>query len=377
MREILIVRLSAIGDVVHCTPVAASLKAAWPECRITWLVGEVAAELVKYNPHVDETIVWSRERFERHLRDFELRKAAAMWRELRRTLTGRRYYAVLDVHGLFLSGVIARLAETERRIGMSGTKELNALFMDETAPPLGRHVTERYLGVLRPLGIVPTERRMTLAVPATAGQSADELLAEMGLLRGGRELAVLVPGTTWPAKNWPTASFARTARLLARDFAVVLCGGQAERPLAKEIAAAAGIPVANAAGRTGLLELAAVLARAAVVVAGDTGPLYMAAAVGTPTVGIFGPTDPERLAPPGERHAVVVSRQACSFCHRTVCPTGESACLAAVTPAQVVRLVYRVAVRRIPWPAYGEERLPGVYGRKGYGPFGGSGWPLL
>ena len=367
MREILIIRLSAIGDVIHCTPVAASLKAAWPDCRITWLVGEVAADLVRYSPHVDETIVWSRERFERHLRDFQLRRAAAMWRELRRILAGRRFNAVLDVHGLFLSGMIARLAETDRRIGMSGAKELNALFMDETAVPLGCHITDRYLGVLRPLGIVPTERRMTLALPDEAARAADGLLGELALPRG-RRLAVLAPGTTWPAKNWPAALFARTARQLAGDFAVVLCGGRAEAPLAREIAAAAGVRVANAAGRTGLLELAAILAKAAVVVAGDTGPLYMAAAVGTPTVGIFGPTDPARLAPPGERNAVVVSRQACSFCFRRTCPRGAAACMSGVMPEQVVRQVYRVAgegpVRTLP----GEERRLDIGGRVGYDP---------
>lgn len=366
MREILIIRLSAIGDVIHCTPVAASLKAAWPDCRITWLVGEVAADLVKYNPHVDETIVWSRERFERHLRNIELRRAAAMWRELRRTLAGRRFYVVLDVHGLFLTGMIARLAETERRIGMRGTKELNALFMDETAAPLGRHVTDRYLGVLRPLGIAPTQQRMTLTVPEEAARAADGLLGELALPRGKR-LAVLAPGTTWPAKNWPTALYARTARLLAGDFAVMLCGGRAEAPLGREIAAAAGVPVADAVGRTGLLELAGVLAKAAVVVAGDTGPLYMAAAVGTPTVGIFGPTDPARLAPPGEKNAAVVSRQECSFCFKRACPKGAAACMSAVTPDQVVRQVYRVAgglpARTLP----GEERRPDVGGRGGYG----------
>ena len=367
MREILIIRLSAIGDVIHCTPVAASLKAAWPDCRITWLVGEVAADLVRYNPHVDEAIVWSRERFERHLRDCELRRAAAMWRELRRTLAGRRFYAVLDVHGLFLSGMIARMAETGRRIGMSGTKELNALFMDETAAPLGRHITDRYLGVLRPLGIVPTERRMTLALPEEAVRAADGLLDDLALPRR-RRLAVLAPGTTWPAKNWPAVLYARAARLLAGDFTVMLCGSRAEAPLAREIAAAAGVPVANATGRTGLLELAAVLAKAAVVVAGDTGPLYMAAAVGTPTVGIFGPTDPARLAPPGEKNAVVVSRQACSFCFRRTCPGGAAACMSGVTPEQVVKQVYRVAgegaVRTLP----GEKRRPDVGVGSGYGP---------
>jgi 3-deoxy-D-manno-octulosonic-acid transferase len=344
LKEILIIRLSSIGDVIHCTPVAASLKAAWPDCRTTWLVGEVAADLVRYNPHVDETLVWSRERFERRLRSGDLRGALAMWRELRGVLAARRFYAVLDVHGLFLTGMIARLTDTGRRIGMSDARELNPLFMNETAPPLGRHVTERYLGVLRPLGIMPVDRRMTLAVPAAAERAADGLLAAAGRM-SVRRLAVLAPGTTWPAKNWPALFYARTVRLLGRDFTAVLCGGAAEEPLGRTIEAAAGIPVINLIGRTGLLEMAALMRRAAVTVAGDTGPLYMAAAVGTPTVGIFGPTDPVRLAPPGEGNAVAVARQPCSFCHRMACPQGGGACMRAVTPEQVVRQVYRVAGR--------------------------------
>ncbi len=367
VREILIIRLSSIGDVIHCTPVAGSLKAAWPHCRVTWLAGEVAADLVRYNPYVDETLVWSREGFERRLRSFELRAAAGMWRELRALLAARRYDAVLDVHGLFLTGMIASLTNGGRRIGMSDTRELNALFMDETAPPLGPHVIDRYLGVLRPLGIVPADRRMTLAVPAAARLAAAELLAALAM-PAGKGLAVFAPGTTWPAKNWPATSFARTARLVSRDFAVVLCGSGAEAALGRTVVAAAGVPVANAIGRTGLLEMAALMTRADVVVAGDTGPLYMAAAVGTPTVGIFGPTDPTRLAPPGPGNAVLVARRPCSFCHRKACPAGAAACMADVTPEQVARQMYRVAGRR---PAHAGERLPAVPGR-GPGRFPGE-----
>lgn len=352
----LIIRLSSLGDVIHCTPVAASLKAAWPGCRITWLVGEAAADLVRYNPHVDETLVWSRERFERQLRAFELRAAAGMWRELRATLAGRRFSAVLDVHGLFLTGLIARLADGDRRIGLSGTRELNALFMDETAPPFGPHVVDRYLGVLRPLGIRPAERRMTLVVPEPARAAAAALLAALAV-PPGKPLAVFAPGTTWPAKNWPAVYFARAARLLSRDFAVLLCGSPAEAALGRTIEAAAGVPVANAIGQTGLLTMAGLMTRAAAVVAGDTGPLYMAAAVGTPTVGIFGPTDPARLAPPGPGNAVLVGRRPCSFCHRKTCPAGAAACLAAVTPEQVAGQVYRVAGR--PAERIAGGRLPG------------------
>ncbi|XEQ92362.1 Lipopolysaccharide heptosyltransferase 1 [Sporomusa carbonis] len=341
-KEILIIRLSSVGDVMHCTPVAGSLKAAWPECKITWLVGEVCADLIKYNPNVDESIVWSRERFEKHLRACEFREALTMWRSLKEVLAARSFYAVLDIHGLFLTGMIARLARTCRRIGMSNARELNPLFMTETAKPAGQHIIDRYLSVLEPLGITPTQRKMTLVVPAEAQQFAGDFLRNKGVFPNER-VAVLVPGTTWPAKNWPPEFFAATAKLLAKDFKIVLCGGRAEADLGRETQARAGVPVVNAIGRTGLLELAGIIEQASVVVAGDTGPLHMAAALGVPTVAIFGPTNPATYAPPGKQNSVLVNRFSCSFCHKYRCPTGKAECMSSVLPEQVVEQVYNVA----------------------------------
>lgn len=341
-KEILIIRLSSVGDVIHCTPVASTLKAARPDWRITWLVGEAAADLVRYNPDVDEVLVWSRERFERHLGRLELGKARRMWLELEQMLAGRYFDAVLDVHGLFLTGLIARLAGTQRRIGMSGAREFNWLFMSEVAPPVGRHVTDRYLGVLKPLGIATFERGMRLTVPDDARRFAESFLRSQGISPQAK-IAVLVPATTWRSKNWPASYFAETARLLARDFAVVLCGGKAEAGLGETIAAMAKAPVVNAAGRTGLLELAALVAKAAVVVTADTGPLHIAAALGTPTVAVFGPTDPAVWGPEGDEHVKLTGGRSCLFCHKRSCPKGDAGCMRDILPAAVVRAVYMVA----------------------------------
>ncbi|QDR79991.1 glycosyltransferase family 9 protein [Sporomusa termitida] len=340
-KEILIIRLSSIGDVIHCSPVAGALKAAWPDCRLTWLVGEVCADLIKYNPLVDEMIVWSRERFEKYLRACEFKKALSLWQSLQACLRARVFYAVLDIHGLFLTGLIARQVNTGRRIGLSGAREFNPLFMTETAEPLGPHITEKYLGVLTALGITPGSRQMTLAIPPAAVSFAEHFITGAGITRQDR-IAVLVPGTTWPAKNWPPALFARTAALLSRDFKIILCGGKNELAMGQEIGAQAGIPVTNAIGKTSLLEMAGILARAAVVVAGDTGPLYMAAALATPTVALFGPTNPETYAPPGRHHRIAVNKLACSFCHKMQCQHGRNDCMNSITPAAVVQQVYQV-----------------------------------
>ncbi|SMC79153.1 glycosyltransferase family 9 protein [Sporomusa malonica] len=341
-KEILIIRLSSIGDVIHCTPVAGALKAAWPDCRITWLVGEVCADLIKYNPSVDETMIWPRERFDKHLRAYEFKQALALWRSLQNDLAAREFYAALDIHGLFLTGMITRQVRTGQRIGMSEARELNPLFMSQTAKPLGPHITQRYLSVLKPLGITPADQHMTLVIPAEAEQFAENYIKAQGIITPPDKIAVLVPGTTWPAKNWPPELFARTAELLAKDFKIILCGGKAELPMGCEIEAKAGVSVNNAIGQTSLLEMAGILSKAAVVVAGDTGPLYMAAALATPTVTLFGPTNPETYAPPGKQHAIVVTKRDCGFCHKTKCRYGTNECMNSIKPEAVVEQVYNL-----------------------------------
>jgi len=341
-KEILIIRLSSIGDVIHCTPVASSLKSAWPDCKITWLVGEVSADLIKNNPSIDEIIIWSRERFEKSFRDFKFKEALGMWRDLQNKVHGKQYYAVLDIHGLFLTGMIARLINTQRRIGMTGTKELNSLFMTQTCKPLGRHITDKYLGVLTGLGIQSVDHKMNLVIAEDAKKFAERFLKDHAILPQEKVL-VLVLGTTWPTKNWPVASFIEAVKLLHKDFRIILCGGKAELELGREVEMRAGVPVINAVGLTNLLEMAGIIELASVVVAGDTGPLHMAGALEVPTVGMFGPTDPATYVPFGEQHAMLSSALECSYCHKQRCPQGEEKCMRSITPAAVVQKVYAVA----------------------------------
>jgi len=335
-KEILIIRLSSIGDVLHCTPVARSLKLNWPGCRITWLVSAASADVIRYNPDIDACLVWSRERFEACLRARDFSGAIALWRELKDLFSEKSFYAVLDIHGLFLTGVIARQVKSERRIGMKGTKELNSWFMTETAAPLGGHKIDRYLGVLRKLGIERFDKSMVLVIPEAARKNANNLISAAG------RLAVLIPGTTWPAKNWPTVYFAAVAVLLAADFTVVLAGGNAEKEIGDSIVSQVNVPILNLIGRTSLLELAAVLERANVVVTGDTGPLYMAVTLGTPVVAMFGPTHPAVYGPRQGEYAILEAGLPCSYCHKLRCPQGDNQCMKKVKPEEVAAAVYRL-----------------------------------
>lgn len=344
VKEILIIRLSSIGDVIHCTPVARSLKDAWPDCRITWMVGGVSADLLQGNPDIDEIMIWSREQFELHLREFNFRAAWKMWHDLKNQLKDRHFYAVLDIHGLFLTGMIAKLAKTKKRIGLRGAKELNSLFMTETGEACSKHITDKYLAVLACLGIQTVNHQMRLVVPEDSRQFARTLLQEHAVFPQ-EKIAVFILGTTWVTKNWPVAFFIETAKLLSQDFRIILCGGKAERAMGEEVREKAGVHVMNAIGRTSLLEMAAIIEHASVVVSGDTGPLHMAGALDIPTVSLFGPTDPAIYAPRGERHEILFGTLPCSYCHKRRCPKGERVCMESITPEAVAQKVYTVVAK--------------------------------
>lgn len=349
-RRFLIIRLSSIGDVLHCTPVARSLRQAYPAAHITWAVGAVPADLLQTNPYLDAVYVWPREKWEACLRQGRLREAWQLWQQLKQDLKAYCFDVALDVHGLFLSGMVALASGAPRRIGLANTRELNSWFMTEVAPVQTKHqhAIMRYGSILRPLGIANAETEMTLTVDEDSRLWARRFLYSQGV-HPDQRVIVLVPATTWPSKNWPVEYFAVVASYLGRRMPVILCGAPSDRPIADEVLRRSKAPLLDAVGKTSLLQLAALLAEAAVVVSGDTGPLHMAVAVGTPTVSVFGPSRPERFGPLGGPHTVLTATSICSGCFRQQCYRAETLCMRSVTPREVLQAIkQRLALKKDP-----------------------------
>ena len=339
-QHILIIRLSSIGDVIHCTPVASSIKATWSQCKITWLISAVSADLIKENPDIDEVIIWSREKFEKYLREFNVKQAWLMWKELQKEFKERQFDIVLDIHGLFLTGMITRLVKAKRRIGMSGAKEFNGFFMTETGKPIGKHITQKYLGVLTCLGIKKFDLKMRLFVSAADRQFATAFLQKHGVDLYEKVIMIII-GTTWSSKNWPALFFEQLIISLAPKFKIILCGGQSEVATGQKIMEKVSLPVINAIGQTKLLEMAALIEKSLLVIAGDTGPLHMAGALGIPTIGLFGPTNPEVYAPQGKEHSSLTGQRSCAYCHKKQCfKNQEALCMRDITPEVVRNKVY-------------------------------------
>lgn len=293
--RILITRLSAIGDCILTMPLVAALRRALPEAFIAWAVERAAAPLVEQHAAVDHVI-----RVPKRV----CGQPRELWR-LGRELRAFKFDIALDPQALSKSSIVAWLSGAPRRISFRGPvgRELAPWLASELVASRQPHVVDRYLELLQPLGIAPSEVRFDVPHSAAAERALAPLLSQPRLSAG---FAVINPGAGWPTKLWPADRLGQIARRLGEQAnlpSVVVWAGEQEKQLAEQIVAAAP-GHALLAPPTSLLELAVVLRKARMFVGSDTGPLHLAAAVGTRCVGIYGPTRPEECGPYGPGHRI-------------------------------------------------------------------------
>ena len=310
--NVALVKLSSLGDVVHALPVAAALHARLPRARVAWIVERREAAILRGNPAVDEVIPVDT----RGWRDCRTLVAAAavagQLAELRRHLRGARFDVAIDLQGLLKSGVLTAATRAPLRIGYAAAhcrERMNALFTNRhvSPPASARHVVERYLALLEPLGVRALSVEFPLPMDALAEARIDDFLTRSGLKPRSR-LIVLNPGAGRADKRWPVERFrALTERLtLEAGAAVVVVWGPDEVALAETIVDSSRAGRALLAPPTSVEELVSLLRRASVVVGGDTGPLHLAAALAVPCVGLYGPTLVERTGPYGQTERALV-----------------------------------------------------------------------
>ena len=306
--NIALVKLSAIGDVVHALPVAAALHAALPQARLVWIVERREAAVLRDNPALSEVVPVDTRGWRRARRPLAVAETTGALVGLRRHLRASRFDVAIDLQGLVKSGVITAATGAPLRIGFTAAhcrEGLNVLFTNQRVapPPAARHIVDRYLSLVEPLGARARSVEFALPTDGAAEARIDEFLMGAGLKARDR-LVVLNPGAGRPDKRWSTASFRDLARRLAGEAgaSVLVTWGPNELADARAIVGTEAPGYATLAPPTNLDELLAVLRRASVVVAADTGPLHLAAALGTRCVGLYGPTAAERNGPYGQGH---------------------------------------------------------------------------
>jgi lipopolysaccharide heptosyltransferase I len=334
-RRILLIKPSALGDIVHTLPVLSALRQRFGQAHIAWLVNRAYQPLLTGHPDLDATIA-----FDRGVVRAGWLKAARTSLALARSLRQERYDLVVDLQGLFRSGLMSLATRAPRRVGLGCSREgARWFYTDVVASPPRRavHAVDRLWSVAEALGAGGQPKRFVVPIaPATTAWAREQLTGYP------RPWLMLAAGSRWPTKRWPPEHFAVLARRAQSVFggSVVLVGGGDEAVLAQSVRRLLTGPSLDLTGRTSLPQLAAVLARADVMLANDTGPLHLAAALGRPVVAPYTCTQAALTGPYGQPGRAVETRVWCAGSLRRRCDRLE--CMAELTPGRLWPLLQEV-----------------------------------
>lgn len=338
-QRILLIKPSALGDVVQTLPLLTALRERWPDAHIAWVIKESLADLLTGHPDLDEVITYK----DRARRLHYARALADLWIRLRRT----PYDLAIDVQGLMRSGGMALASRAHRRVGFSTAREGAGLaYTDEIpVPTLQMPATQRYWLIAQALGLSNEVSPARIGLTPEYRQWAGEQLRDLP-----RPILAVHPGAKWQTKRWPAEHFAELCQRAVATFGagVVLLGGPEIATECQHVATSLPGQAVNFAGRTSLRQLAAVADAADTFLSCDSGPMHLAAALGTPVVGVFTCTSPLRAAPHGDGHRSVQTEVSCAASYLRTCP--HLKCMSELTPERV-------------WPALNAvlSELPGMH----------------
>jgi heptosyltransferase I len=383
--NILIVKLSAIGDVVHTLPSLVALRRCYPDAEISWVVEEAAADLLTDHPDLGRVLISRRKTWLKEIRQGRIANPLREMRAFLRELRSRRYDLVIDFHGLLKSAVIVLLSGGKRKLGYDSLQEGSGFFYNEKIPEdVRKHAVDRYLDLVRHVagesGTAPPAATPELEIPAecqggssilegnepsrfgspaTRQDAEDTLAGGFGIAVGekekqnvaallnensailamtengaeaglkwsggekgeGRAFVAVNPVAFWETKLWQDEKFAELCDRIRTEIGIGVVLTGGEAGRLDRICGRMKTAAANLGGRTTLRELACLYRQASLVVTTDSGPMHIAAAVGTPVVALFGPTDPDRTGPYGPGHRVIRRELPCSPCLRKQCET--------------------------------------------------------
>jgi len=330
-ERVLIVKPSALGDVVTAVPVLRGLRRTFPDARISWLLSDACAPILAHDADLDETIPFPRRQLGPWWRS---PSAARLLREFLRTLRRGAFDWVIDLQGLFRSGLFARVTGARVRAGFADAREGAWAFYTHRVRPEERHTVDRNLALASSLGVDARREDMTLSPSPAAREFAEGLRGRIDPAGGG--FLAFVPPTRWETKSYPPRRWRTVAAAFAGRMPVALLGTRSDRALCERVAKGAAGNVVNLAGETTIPQMVALIASAACVVCSDSAAQFIAQAVGVPVVTLMGPTRPERTGPILRGQAVVADVP-CQGCLRRRCR--HITCMQTLAPETVVSAI--------------------------------------
>ncbi|MDR1976744.1 MAG: lipopolysaccharide heptosyltransferase I [Campylobacteraceae bacterium] len=340
-NNILIIKMSSLGDILHTLPFAAALRSRFGEAKITWLVHPQFADFLPSKPIIDEVICFDKEGFKR----LSLMDKIRYFCKMRQTLHSKKFDLVIDMQGLFKSAVLAAISGCKRRIGYCEMREGSGLVSKAICGEnKNAHVIERYLDVARYLGAKSEVIEFPMPNFDEAFESVRKKFGKID-----EKYIVMAVGARWKTKEWPIEHFAKLAQMISKDgLRVVLVGGKDDKKKAEKLVSLAGSEAKNItdlAGETTLGELAALIKNCAVFISADTGPLHIAAAFKKPLIALYGPTLANRTGPYADDGAsVILTSAACAGCLKKRCSDWH--CMRDIAP-EVVHGVFKEKLGQI------------------------------
>jgi heptosyltransferase I len=288
LSSLCLLRTSAIGDVTHVVPLLRTLQAAWPQTRLTWIVGKLEHRLVGGIDGVDFVV-------------FDKARGLAGMREVRKSLRGQRFEALLHMQVALRSNLLSLSVRARRRIGYdhARSRDGHGLFINERIPARsGEHVLDAIGSFAEPLGLKQHEVRWDIPVPAEAQAWAREQIPD------DTPTLVVSPSSSHALRNWMPDRYAAVIdHAASRGLRVLLTGGPsaAERGMADAILEHVQTSPIDLTGKDTLIQLQALLGRAAMVLTPDSGPMHMANTAGTKVIGLHAASNPHRSGPYSDR----------------------------------------------------------------------------
>lgn len=343
--NILIVKLSAIGDVIHALPVSYVLRKKYPDAHITWVVEPTAYEILKHNPCVDEVIIFNKKAF-KSWKGFK-----ENYKPFKKMLNKRKYDISIDLQGLFKSAAVVFTANAKQKIGYVDMRE-GSNFISKCIRGNNQygHIVDRYLDTVKFLGCDIENIQFPLENTTEEIDFVNNLLEKSGLKLIEKNIfekyVAFAVGTNWVNKCWSTTHFAKLSQLLAeKQIKVILLGfGTKDEQKANEIMTLANTDnIINFVSKTNLLQTARIIKLASAVVGGDTGNLHLAAALNVPAIMLMGPTDPNRNGPYRQKENVILAGHECDGCWKRVCAKNID-CLSIIQPEQVMQKLEKIGL---------------------------------
>jgi len=341
-QKILVLRLSAVGDVIRTLPAVKALKENYPSSSISWIVEEPSQAFLKSQPEVDEVILFPRKRWAQGMKS--LRRMWGTIREMWGFIVGirkRRFDVVLDFHGILKSGLLSFLSGSPKRIGYDrgSTKEGNFLFSNVKVKLPEERISrfQRNLSLLKGMGLEVKGLKYSLHIPPEDREYVESFFkASSASLK--RPLIAIHPGTSPKAffKRWMPDQYAQLADRLIREFnaTVLFTWGAEELQWVEDIRKKMKESSLLGPKTESLTQLGEVYRHCDLYIGGDTGPMHIASLMGIPALVIYGPTDPIENEPFGN-HIKVRKEVGCNPCHKYSCK--ELVCIKAISADEVFK----------------------------------------